>query len=118
MGEAFALDGREHLVGILQQARRGDDVVIRHGEGDLVVPELEGEFAGTEELLVDPPGVVGVGRHAGEPLGDGVDMVTVGLEELVAGAGHDALRVIDRIGPGDLEDEVLTGLQRLGQVQA
>ena len=118
LGEAFALDGREHFVGILQQAGRGDDVVVRHGEGDLVVPELEGEFAGAEELLVDPAGVVGVGRHAGKPLGDGVDMVAVGLEELVAGAGHDALRVIDRIGPGDPEDEVFAGFQRFGQIEA
>ena len=40
LGEAFALDGREHFFGVLQQARRGDDMVVRYGEGDLVVPEL------------------------------------------------------------------------------
>ena len=112
------MDRGEHLLGILQQPRRGDDVVIWHGEGDFVVAELEGELAGAEELFVDPAGVVGVSRHAGEPLGDGVDVVAVFLEELVAGAGHDPFRVIDRIGPGDPEDEVIAGLQRLGEVEA
>ena len=118
LGETLALDGREYFLGILEQACGGDDVVIGHGEGDLVVAELEGELAGAEELLVDPTGVVGVSRHAGEPLGDGVDMVPVFLEELEARAGHDALRVIDRIGPGDLEHEVVAGLQRFGQIES
>ena len=117
LGEAFALDGRQHFFGVLQQARRGDDMVVRYGEGYLVIAELEGELTRAEELLVDPSCVVGVSGHAGEPLGDGVDAVTVLLEEFVASAGHDALRVVDRVGPGDLEDEVLAWLQRFGQIE-
>ena len=89
-------------------------MIVRCREGDLVVAELEGELTRAEELFVDPAGVVGVGGHAWEPLGDGVDAVTVLLEEFVARAGHDALRVVDRVGPGDLEDEVLARLQRPG----
>ena len=108
----------EDLFRILQRASCGHYVVIRDRQGHLVVAKLEGEFTGTEELFINPAGVVGVRGHAREPLRDGVDAVTVFLEVFVTRAGHDALRVIDWVGPGDLEDKVGTGLERLGQIEA
>src|SRR5450830_859556 len=87
LAQAVALGGRQHAVGVLQFAGGGDDVVGGDGQLDVVVAEFEGEFARAQELLVLPAVDVVVGRHAGEPLGDFVDIVFVRvIETLIAGA--------------------------------
>ena len=116
--EALTLDLGEDLFRILEGTCRGHDVVVRDRQGYLVVAEFQRELPGAEELFVNPAGVVRVGGHARKPLCDGVDAIAVFFEVLVARAGHDALRVIDRVGPGDLEDEVRTGLEGFGQIEA
>ena len=118
LGEALPLGRGEDLFRILERASCGHDVVVRDGQGHLVVAKFKGELAGAEELLINPAGVVRVRGHSREPLRDGVDRITVFFKELIARAGHDAFGVIDRVGPRDLEDEVRTGLEGFGQIEA
>ncbi len=118
MLQTVALGFRQNGVWILEGAGGGDEVIVRHSEAYGVVAEFEGELAGAEELLVDPARVVCVGCHTREPLRDGVDGVAVLFEELVAGACIDAFAVVDRIAPGDLEDEVGAACERFIQIEA
>ena len=116
--EAGALRGGEDLLGVLQDAGGGDDVVARDGEADEVIAELEGEFAAAEVLFVLPAHGVVVGGHAGEPLGDFVEVVFVFLEIFVAAAQGEELGVVDEVGPGDLEGGLGAGGEGRGQVDA
>ena len=65
-----------------------------------------------EVLLVDPACVVGIGRHARKPLRDGVDVVAVLWEELIARASADAFAIVDWKVPPDLERNTTIGRKR------
>jgi hypothetical protein len=91
-------------------------VVIRHRDGDLEVPELESELAPSEELLVLPAGHVGKGRHAGIPLRDGVEVVPVLLEILVAAPRPLVPGIHDIELPIDRKAGLPARRQRRGQV--
>ena len=83
-GKAFALGGGQHLAGVGQLTSGAHNVVRRHGDGHLVIAEIEGELTATEELLVLPAIVVTVHSHAWVELCNGVQVVAVLLKILVA----------------------------------
>ena len=79
-------------------------MVRRHGQFNIVVAELQGELAATQELLVLPTGVVGVGREPREPLRQKILVGVVLREVLVTAAGADR-RLIDDV-EGEVEAEL------------
>ena len=106
--------GHDLLV-VHEDAAGGDHERLGDGDREVVVAELEGEFALPLELLVLPPVVVGVRRHAREPLGDLVDRHAV-VEDLVSRTGPHGGARHDRRVPVDVEDDDVAALHRLGQV--
>ena len=76
-------------------------MVVRDGDSTLVVAELQREFAATEELLVLPAGVVGVGDQPRKPLRDEVDVRVVVGKVIVAVAPADGVVVDDVERPLD-----------------
>ena len=94
-------------------------MIGRRGDGDVIVAELEGELAGTQELGVMPALIVGIDGQAREPLGGQEQAVAV-----LAGPGETliAATATDHIGLGqgqaeiDGEGEALAGRQRAGQL--
>ena len=101
----------------ISQTRRSHDVVIRHRQRHLVIAKLKSKFTSAEKLLVDPASVIRVCRHAREPLGDGVDAVSIFFEKLVSRSGHNAFGIVDGVVPGNLEDEICAWLERLGKIE-
>ena len=116
--EAGPLLGREDLLGILQNAGRRHDVVTRHRDAHVVVSELERELAAAEELLVLPSHPVVVRTEAGEELGNGIQVVVLLREMLVAASAAVLHAVVDVVPPIHLEGEFAARGQGLGQVDA
>ena len=93
-------------------------MVRRHGQFNVVIAELQGELAATQELLVLPTGVVGVGREPREPLRQEILVGVVLGEVLVTAAGADRCLIDDVEGEVEAELDGLPGSQRLRQVDA
>ncbi len=93
-------------------------MIAGHGDAEGVIAEVEGELALAEELLVHPAAVVHVGAHARVELRDGVEVVVLLGEVLVAAAAAHLVAVVDGEPPGHLEVVDRTGRQGLGQVDA
>ena len=115
--EALALCGGEDGFRILEHARGGNRVIVRHGETHIIVAKLKGEFAGAKILLVLPAGVIGVGGEARKPLRNHVEGVAV-LEDLVAGAERRALRRVELVGPRERENDLRSRRERRWQIDA
>ena len=92
-------------------------MIIGHRQCDLVIAKLKSKFTSAEKLLVDPTSVIRVCSHAREPLGDGVDAVSIFFEKLVSRSGHNAFGIVDGVVPGNLEDEICAWLERLGKIE-
>ena len=83
-------------------------MILRHGDGDFVIPELEGELAAPDEGFVLPAGVVRIGGEPWKPLRQEEDVFITLLEVLIATAGIHSCLVDDVVRPVDLQRDTVT----------
>ena len=105
--KTLLLFGSQYVFGVLQRTCSRNDVVRRNGDGYRVVAKRQRELPLTQELLVLPAIVVVINGQTREPLGDGVQVVTIFGEELVTttriGSQSRVLTVVDVVVPADLQ---------------
>ena len=112
------LGGSEHRFGVAEGTCGRHNVVFRHGQFHVVVPEVQGELTAAKELLVLPSFVVAVHHHAWVELRNGVDVVVLVLEVLVSTAAAVFHAVVDVVPPIDAELELVARLQGARQIDA
>ncbi len=87
-------------------------MIVRDRQRHFEIPELESELPAPQKLLVLPARHVGEGRHPRIPLGDGVDVILVLLEILVASPRPQVLGIHDVVLPVDPEGDLPTRRHR------
>ena len=99
--QTLDLLGGQDLRGVLQHAGRRHDVIVRHGDRNIVIAEFQRELAPAQELLVVPAFIVRIGDHSRKPLRHQEDVVAAGAR--IVGEVFVARSRIDRVFLDDVE---------------
>jgi len=104
---------------LIQQFTAGaHDECIGCCDGDPVVAEFQRELAASDELLVLPARVIGVGAHPWKPLRDLVDGVARLLEPLVTATCSKKIGIYDEILPLHFVFDDIPGFQWIGKINS
>ena len=98
---------------VLQHAGGRHDVIVRHGDRDIVIAEFQRELPPPQKLLIMPAFIVRIGDHSRKPLGHQEDVVAARAR--IVGEMFVTRSRIDRVFLDDVEipfDHELDALPR------
>ena len=110
----------QDLGGVLQDAGGRHDVIVRHGDRDIVIAEFQRELAPPQKLLIVPAFIVRIGDHSRKPLRHQEDVVAA--EARIVGEMFVTRSRVDRVFlddveiPFDREFDALTRRERDRQI--